>query len=178
MIAERVDWDDEAARPGAAPEPARTSAARPTIADMSVVLHRALVARNGLDRGADAAASAMAWAWEHRDELAAIDNPVGYLYRVGQSSLRRGYRLDRLRVDLLPDTVTHDTPGVDHELFDALRELTPDQRVAVVLVHMYGFSYREVADVIGASDTAVTNYVHRGLKRLRDVLEREERRRR
>ena len=81
-------------------------------------------------------------------------------------------------VDLLPDTVTHDTPGVDHELFDALRELTPDQRVAVVLVHMYGFSYREVADVIGASDAAVTNYVHRGLKRLRDVLEREERRRR
>ena len=178
MIVERVDWDEEAARPGAAPDRTRRRPARPTIADMSVVLHRALVARNGLDRGADAAAAAMAWAWEHRDELAAIDNPVGYLYRVGQSSLRRGYRLDRLRVDLLPDTVTHDTPGVDHELFDALRELTPDQRVAVVLVHMYGFSYREVADVIGASDAAVTNYVHRGLKRLREVLEREERRQR
>ena len=111
MIVERVDWDEEAARPGSVPDRARTRAARPTIADMSVVLHRALVARNGLDRGADAAAAAMAWAWEHRDELAAIDNPIGYLYRVGQSSLRHGYRLDRLRVDLLPDTVTHDTPG-------------------------------------------------------------------
>jgi RNA polymerase sigma factor (sigma-70 family) len=174
VIVERVDWDEEAARPGSAPGRARSRPQRPTIADMSVVLHRALVARNGLDRGADAAAAAMAWAWEHRDELDAIDNPVGYLYRVGQSSLRRGYRLDRLRVDLLPDTVTHDTPGIDHDLFDALRELTPDQRVAVVLVHMYGFSYGEVAGVIGASDAAVTNYVHRGLKRLREVLRREQ----
>ncbi len=171
MIAERVDWD-EAARRGTGPDRARASAPAHSIAEMSVVLHRALVARNGLDRGADAAATAVAWAWEHQDELAAMDNPVGYLYRVGQSSLRRGFRLDRLRVDLLPDTITNDTPGIDHELFDALRELTPDQRVSVVLVHMYGFTYREVADVIGATDAAVTNYVHRGLGRLREVLAR------
>ena len=112
MIVERVDWDEEAACPApACPSGRGRRSARPTIADMSVVLHRALVARNGLDRGADAAASAMAWAWEHRDELAAIDNPVGYLYRVGQRSLRRGYRLDRRLLDLLP-TRSPTTPPV------------------------------------------------------------------
>ena len=71
------------------------------------------------------------------------------------------------------------TPGVE-EASMASRTGLPKSFLglvagAVVLVHMYGFSYREVADVIGASDAAVTNYVHRGLKRLRDVLEREER---
>lgn len=168
-----MDWDEQARR-GTRPRTARSVAPAPSIAEMSVVLHRALVARNGLDRGSDAAATAVAWAWEHPDELAGIDNPIGYLYRVGQSSLRRGYRLDRLRVDLLPDSVTHDTPGIDHDLFDALRELTPDQRVSVAMVHMYGFAYRDVADVIGVTEAAVTNYVHRGLQRLRDVLSRND----
>jgi RNA polymerase sigma-70 factor (ECF subfamily) len=143
------------------------------IAEASVILRRALVARNGLERGCEAAAEAIAWAWEHRDELADMENPLGYLYRVGQSSLRRGYRLDRLRVDLLPDSIVHDGReygDVDEALFNAIRRLTPDQRVAVVMVHMYGFSYREVAELTEASESAVTNYVHRGMNRLRVLL--------
>jgi RNA polymerase sigma factor (sigma-70 family) len=169
VIAERIEWDEQTRRdPGQA-----ARAARPSIAELSVTVHRALVARNGLDRGSDAAASAMAWAWEHHDELASMDNPVGYLYRVGQSSLRRGRRIDRLRVDLLPDGITHDDPRIDHDLFDALGELTGDQRVAVAMVHMYGFSYREVAGVIGVTEAAVTNHVHRGMKRLRRRLTRD-----
>lgn len=139
-----------------------------------MTLRRALVARNGLERGCEAAAEAIAWAWEHRDELAEMENPLGYLYRVGQSSLRRGYRLDRLRVDLLPESIVHSDGhihgDVDGTLFAALRRLTPDQRVAVVMVHMYGFSYREVAELIEASEAAVTNYVHRGMNRLRVLL--------
>ena len=144
-----------------------------------MTLRRALVARHGLERGCEAAAEAIAWAWEHRDELPHMDNPLGYLYRVGQSSLRRGYRLDRLRVDLLPDSIIHDGEyfgDVDETLFAALRRLTPDQRVAVVMVHMYGFSYREVADLTETSESAVTNYVHRGMNRLRVLLAQQENR--
>jgi RNA polymerase sigma-70 factor (ECF subfamily) len=65
---------------------------------------------------------------------------------------------------------------VDEALFNALRRLTPDQRVAVVMVHMYGFSYREVAELTEASESAVTNYVHRGMNRLRVLLAQEEER--
>ena len=38
------------------------------------------------------------------------------------------------------------------------------------MVHMYSFTYREVAELIGVTEAAVTNYVHRGLKRLRHLL--------
>lgn len=140
------------------------------IVSAAVTVRRALVARNGLTDGCDAAAEAVAWAWEHQHELAGMTNPVGYLYRVGQSSLRRRFRHDRLRVDVMPELVVEDAAGIDHGLFEALRRLTPDQRQAVVMVHMYSFTYREVAVVIGTTETAVTNYVHRGMKRLRCLL--------
>lgn len=143
------------------------------ITEVAATVRRLLVARNGLERGCDAAAEAVAWGWEHLDQLATIANPVGYLYRVGQSSLRRGYRLDRLRVELLPDYAMTDAPRLDQGLFEALAGLTPDQRVAVVMVHMYGYSYRDVAEFIGVTDAAVTNYVHRGLARLRTLLTRQ-----
>ena len=52
-------------------------------------LHRALAAALGWDRGRDATADALAYAWEHWPKVRAMANPAGYLYRVGQSSVRR-----------------------------------------------------------------------------------------
>jgi len=158
---------------GADDEPAQSAVvadASALIVSAAVNVRRALVARNGLADGCDAAAEAVAWAWEHQRQLSEMSNPVGYLYRVGQSSLRRRFRHDRLRVDVMPERVVEDRTGIDHELFEALRRLTPDQRQAVVMVHMYAFTYREVAEVIGSTEAAVTNYVHRGMKRLRRLL--------
>lgn len=140
------------------------------IARFLPTLRRALVARNGLADGSDAAAEAAAWAWEHRGELAGMTNPAGYLYRVGQSSLRRRRFRDRQRSSLIPDVVARDSPPFDDALFAALKRLTEAQRVSVVMVHMYGFSYRDVADVLDVSEAAVTNHVHRGLARLRRIV--------
>ena len=41
----------------------------------------------------------------------------------------------------------------------------------MLLVHGYGYSYREVADLLEVTEAAVTNYAHRGLKKLRSRLE-------
>ena len=166
MIAESIE--PAPPRPDAAANPEHD--VHDLIVRASAILRRALVARNGFERGSDAAADAVAWAWEHRDELASMTNPLGYLYRVGQSSLRRGYRIDRLRVDLLPEHLPTTLLDVDHALFDALGRLTADRRVAVVMVHMYRFTYREVAELVDATESAVTNHVHRGMKRLRSLL--------
>lgn len=51
-------------------------------------LVRAFVAAYGAERGHEALAEAFAWAWENFDSLRAMENPAGYLYRVGQSRTR------------------------------------------------------------------------------------------
>ena len=57
------------------------------------------------------------------------------------------------------------------DVLDALRRLKPDERAAVVLVKSHGYSYREAAEMLGVSEAAVTNHVHRGLIRLRTIME-------
>ena len=51
-------------------------------------LRRALVAAYGPERGREAAAEALAYAWEHWDAIRDMTHPLAYLYRVGQSRTR------------------------------------------------------------------------------------------
>lgn len=55
----------------------------------SARLHHALVATYGPVDGRAAAVDALGYAWEHWDRLRQMANPMGYLYRVGQSAVRR-----------------------------------------------------------------------------------------
>lgn len=48
-------------------------------------LRQALIAAYGPNVGPDVTAEAFAYAWENWDRLKAMQNPAGYLYRVGQS---------------------------------------------------------------------------------------------
>jgi RNA polymerase sigma factor (sigma-70 family) len=134
-------------------------------------LERALVARFGVDDGLDAAAEAMAYAVEHWDRLEPMANPIGYLYRVGQT---RGRRLARRwhRLDALVHEPLTSDGVIDVDLQRALLRLKPRERVAVVLVHAHGHTYREAAEVLDVPVTTVTNHVSRGMARLRRILER------
>jgi RNA polymerase sigma factor (sigma-70 family) len=128
-------------------------------------LRRALVAAYGLDRGRDATAEAYAYAWEHWDRIRDMENPVGYLYRVGQS---------RTRHRSLP--VVFERPTEDERWFEpalgrALAALSDRQRIAVVLVYGFGWTMREVGDVTGISVTSIQNHLERGMKKLRRALE-------
>ena len=51
-------------------------------------LRRALIAAYGTERGREATAEALAYAWEHWDRVKEMGNAMGYLYRVGQSCTR------------------------------------------------------------------------------------------
>ena len=142
------------------------------IPSLERTLGRAFAARYGLDVGAEVTAETVGWAWEHWDRISEMDNAAGYLYRVGQSAARRHIRWARRRVALPVEPRWDDAPAMQGDVFDALARLKPDHRVAVLLVHGYSFTYREVADLLGVSEAAVTNYVHRGLARLRSILEK------
>ena len=136
-------------------------------------VRRALVAGYGVEVGTDAAADAMRVAWERWPGIAAMTNPAGFLFRVGQSRARPHLRWQRRRHLVTPDDVAVD--GVDGaallDLFDALGRLRPSQRIAVVLVKSHGFTGREAAELMGITEAAVANHVRRGLIRLRLTLE-------
>ena len=56
--------------------------------DVEPRLRRAFASTHGVDGAADATAEALAWAWERWGLVQTMENPAGYLYRVGQSKSR------------------------------------------------------------------------------------------
>jgi RNA polymerase sigma-70 factor (ECF subfamily) len=52
-----------------------------------------------------------------------------------------------------------------------LARLAPDQRVAVELRHLHGYSLEQVAQQMNRSKVAVAKLLYRGLKRLREVMD-------
>jgi DNA-directed RNA polymerase specialized sigma24 family protein len=155
----RASEELAATAPPAAPE-----AFERFVRDVEPRLRRALVAAYGFEEGRDATAEALAYAWERWDRLQEIGNLPGYLFRVGQSRRRRR------RQPVLFDTSGWAEPLFEPGLPRALAALTERQRLAVVLVHGYGYTLREVAELAGIRQTTVQNHVERGLARLRTQL--------
>jgi RNA polymerase sigma-70 factor (ECF subfamily) len=49
-------------------------------------------------------------------------------------------------------------------------QLTPEQRDAFVLKHVEGLSYKEIADLTGATVNSLKMRVHRAYDRLRELM--------
>jgi RNA polymerase sigma-70 factor (ECF subfamily) len=128
-------------------------------------LVRAFVASRGVDGAADAAAEALAYAVEHWERVREMENPAGYLYRVGQSRTRVRPQL-RLPV---PESIG--LPEIEPGLIPALMQLPETQRTAVWLVHACDWRYAEVAEAMETSVSMVGNHVSRALEALRRALE-------
>ena len=132
-------------------------------------LLQALVATYGPVDGREACVDALSWAWEHWDRLAGVANPIGYLYRVGQSATRSfAPRSAPLR---LVDVHEHRSPDVEPGLAPALSRLTEQQRTIVLLVHGYDWRQAEVADLLGVSPSTVHDHLAKAIDRLRNELE-------
>jgi RNA polymerase sigma factor (sigma-70 family) len=127
-------------------------------------LSRALAAAYGFEDGQDATAEALAYAFEHWDKLQHVANLPGYLFRVGQTRGRRR------RQRVLYDVPEGENRNFEPALPAALASLTQRQRIAVVLVHGYGYTLREVAELTGVKPTTVQNHLSRGLARLRAMM--------
>jgi hypothetical protein len=81
-----------------------------------VGLRAGLVAAYGSEVGADAAAEALAYGFEHWGRVGGMDNAAGYLYRVGQSEARRHFR----PTGYLPAAPAPDLPDFEPGLAPAL----------------------------------------------------------
>lgn len=150
--------------PGVA-EPVRQAVFERFVRDVEPRLRRALVAAYGGQRGREATAEALSWAWENWDRVRAMTYPHRYLFRVGRSRTRA--RRQRVVFDVHDAAERH----VEPRLGPALARLSERQRIAVVLVHGFGWTHREVAELTGSRPTTVQNHLERGLRKLRTDLE-------
>lgn len=66
--------------------------------------------------------------------------------------------------DILPD------PALERAVHGALAQLPLQQREAILLHRFQGFSFGEIAEALGVTESAVKVRAHRGYVRLRDLL--------
>jgi RNA polymerase sigma factor (sigma-70 family) len=127
----------------------------------------ALVAKWGIEVGSDLCSDVEEYAWKNQSRVIAMENPLGYLYRVAQSKSRSHarWRYRNTFPSRFPDIVHEDMQL--HETLQMLAELKPDQRVCILLVHAFGWTYSEVGELLGVTRSVVNHHVHRGLTRLR-----------
>ena len=128
-------------------------------------LRHAFVAALGQQLGVEATSVALAYGWEHRDRLSAMENPTGYLYRVGRT--RSGRRRREPRFLAVPADPARD---VEPGLPDALGKLSEKQRAAVMMVHADDWTRHEAAEALDISVSALDTHLARGLERLRSEL--------
>jgi DNA-directed RNA polymerase specialized sigma24 family protein len=132
--------------------------------DVEPRLRRALIARYGQERGREATAEALAWAWAHWSQVESLENRIGYLYRVGQSRTR--LRRRRPIFDIPMD----DQPLVEPALAAAVERLPERQRVVTLLVYGAGWTHSEVAELLGITPSTVNRHSERGLAALRRAI--------
>lgn len=130
-------------------------------------LRRALIAAVGAESGREAASEALAYAWEHWERIGAMENPAGYVYRVGRS---RAGRFTNHGGEF-PEPGDQRLPWVEPGLPEALKRLTERQRVAVMLLHGQDWTLTEIAGLLSISPGSVNKHAERGLAKLRAALE-------
>ena len=129
-------------------------------------LRAGLIAAYGPQVGIEAAADALAYGWEHWDRLSTMDNPAGYLYRVGQTEARRSQRAQ----GFFPVPQPTEIADFEPRLLPALERLSEHQRVVVVLTCAYGWRHAEVAELLSISSSSVRTHAARALDKLAEEL--------
>ncbi len=121
------------------------------------------------DVAEEAVAEAFARALQH---AGGIRDPIAWIYRTAFRIAREEMRRDA-RHGAAVDTGAEDAAGTG-ELMRALRQLSPNQRAAIVLRYEADLPVDDVARRMGIAAPTVRVHLHRGRTRLRELLGSEE----
>ena len=123
-------------------------------------LFRALCLTTGSRQEAEEVAQdAFLRLWERWDRVGRMDDPVGYLYRTAMNLVRSRYR-SATRALRRAFTFEHRDDAFaaveDRDVvIRALRELIPQQRAAIVLTSLLGYSSEEAGRMLGMKASTV-----------------------
>jgi len=117
--------------------------------------------------------------FERWDRVAAMDRPDGFLYRVAMNEFRSRYRRSARAAKraITPGEPDDAYAEIDQRdvVVRALRDLSPQQRAAVVLTTMLGYPSEEAGDLLGLSASSVRTLATRARKNLRASVEEQAR---
>jgi RNA polymerase sigma-70 factor, ECF subfamily len=109
--------------------------------------------------------------WERWDRIHAIEDPVGYLFRVAMNGFRMRARRARVAarrvVHLEPARDPYDDIEVRDDVRRMLLGLPPRQRAALVLTEIFGYSSEQAARILGVRPTTVRALASQGRAALR-----------
>jgi RNA polymerase sigma-70 factor (ECF subfamily) len=101
-----------------------------------------------------------------------IRDPIAWIYRTAFRLANEELRTERKRG---PAPAEEGSPPPELSgLIEALRRLSPNQRAAIVLRHVLDLDVPEVAHRMGTAIPTVRVHIHRGRKKLRELLGAEE----
>lgn len=101
-----------------------------------------------------------------------IRDPIAWIYRTAFRLANEELRAERRRG---PSPAEEGSPPPELSgLIEALRRLSPNQRAAIVLRHVLDLDVAEVAHRMGIATPTVRVHIHRGRKKLRELLGTEE----
>ncbi len=101
-----------------------------------------------------------------------IRDPIAWIYRTAFRLANAELRAERRRGPRPADAEA--PPPELTGLIEALRRLSPNQRAAIVMRHVLDLDVAEVARRMGTAAPTVRVHLHRGRKRLRELLGDEE----
>lgn len=112
--------------------------------------------------------------WVHREEIDSVKSK-SYLFTVAYRQMidhiRKGKRV-QLKEEFGENTRVTNAPGiqVSKVLHEALNRLSETQRSLVLLKDYEGYSYDEIGQITGLSESQVKVYLHRARTQLRSYL--------
>ena len=113
--------------------------------------------------------------WERWEQVGAMEDPVGYLYRTAMNLFRKRYRRALLAIRRTIGLAPSRDDFADADDRDSVRRvlstLPPRQRAALVLTEMLGFSPVDAGRALGVQASTIRSLSHQGRASFRKAME-------
>jgi RNA polymerase sigma-70 factor (ECF subfamily) len=113
--------------------------------------------------------------WERWEQVGAMEDPIGYLYRTAMNLFRKRYRRAVLAIrrsmGLAPSRDDFADADDRETVRQVLSTLPPRQRAALVLTELLGFSPDDAGRALGVQASTVRSLSHQGRASFRRAME-------
>lgn len=112
---------------------------------------------------------------ELRTNLAGVTNPLGFFYRTARNLCLDHLKHHRFRADLdAAEKIVHEKPSDNEELVLWALDKLPEETKELLILHYYsGYSFEEIAEILGKKSNAIWTQASRARKQLKEIIENE-----